>query len=227
MKNFPVTVIDNFFEFPDGVREFALKQEFQKSDDGRWPGSRTKCISQISPELFNSFCKKIFGIFYNFNYTKLDWNVECTFQKVSPFINESNSLFNAGWIHSDVESIFSGIVYLNKNFPPETGTSIYKPILDENELEFSIEEKCAYYLGEKITDEEYLAAIQKNNNQFEESIRVSNVFNRLMVFEGGEYHGVPSFYSGTDEDRLTLVFFVHNLSTSTDLYPLLRSKISS
>lgn len=226
MKKFPVTIVDNFFEFPDGVREFALQQDFFKTENGRWPGSRSKLLSDISPELFDVFCKKLFGIFYNFNKTTVNWVVEATFQKVSPFSKNQNDLFNAGWIHSDDESIFSGIVYLNKDFPAETGTSIYNPVISKDNLNFSIKEKCAFYLGQNISDEEYLNALEKNNNQFKESIRVSNVFNRMVIFEGGEYHGVPSFYSGKDEDRLTLVFFVQELDIKKDTYPINRSKNS-
>lgn len=35
MKKFPVTVIDNFYENPDLVRNFALSLPYYMSSDGR------------------------------------------------------------------------------------------------------------------------------------------------------------------------------------------------
>lgn len=224
MKKFPLTVVDKFFETPDLIRDFALSQEYYKSDDGRWPGLRSDPLNEISPELFNTFCHKILKIFFNFDYTSTNWNLEASFQKVPCQRPDNIKNINDGWIHSDDDCFFSGVVYLNKNFPPNTGTSIYSPI-DEESLNFSVEEKCKFYLGKEITDEEYLTALTKNNNQFLETVKIENVFNRLIIFESGQYHGVPSFFSGTDEDRLTLVFFMKNLSIRNDTFPLYRSKV--
>lgn len=35
MKKFPLTVVDKFFETPGLIRDFALSQEYYKSDDGK------------------------------------------------------------------------------------------------------------------------------------------------------------------------------------------------
>lgn len=222
MRKFPVTVFDGFFETPDLVRQFALSQKFNQTDDGRWPGYRSDPLSELNPGLFETFCFKLFKLFYNFDYTNLSWDVEASFQKVPPMRKKDYKNINQGWIHSD-DAHFSGVIYLNKNFPPNTGTSIYRP-KDIDCLEFSIEEKCKFYLGEDISEEEYLAALTKNNDQFVETIKVENIFNRLMVFEGEVFHGVPSFFSETEEDRLTLVFFVKKLEVRGDTSPIQRSR---
>ena len=55
----PLTVVDNFFETPTLVRNFALQQEFFKGDRGNWPGIRTNFIEDLDIDLFNSIHDKI------------------------------------------------------------------------------------------------------------------------------------------------------------------------
>lgn len=224
MKKFPVTIVDDFFEFPDLVRDFALKQEFHKNKDGRWPGSRTNLLSDIDQDFFQKFSSKLLKLFFDFNHNQINWSIEVQFQKVPCFNNDSKSPFNVGWIHSD-PCIFSGVLYLNKNFPENTGTNIYRIKKDVENFSESQDEKFIFYSGEDINEKDYSEGIRRNNDQFEEIIRVENIYNRLVLFEGGQYHGVPSFYTDNLEDRLTLVFFVKECIISDDLYPILRSKI--
>ena len=44
---YPVTILDNFFEEPDKIVDLALNTEYSEITDGRWPGVRSKNISQI------------------------------------------------------------------------------------------------------------------------------------------------------------------------------------
>ena len=222
MKKFPVTIVDDFFETPEVIRQYALNQDYIKADSGNWPGLRSDHIGNINPELFDVFCKKLLGLFFNFNNSTISWEIEATFQRVPDYGKLKYENMSQGWIHPDDDSFFSGVVYLNKNFPPNTGTSIYSPVCEN--LEMHLEEKRKYYTGQYISDEDYSKALEKNNSQFVETVKVENVFNRLVLFEGGEYHGVPSFYSGTGEDRLTLVFYAHCLSINGDALPIRRSR---
>ena len=86
--------------------------------------------------------------------------------------------------------------------------------------------KFLHHLGsENFNESEYEAEKKFNNNKFTESIRVENVYNRIIMFEGGVYHGVPSYYSDNNEPRLTQVFFVKNLNSSV-FSPIIRSRLS-
>lgn len=222
MKKFPVTVLDNFYENPDLVRQFALSLKFNPTPDGKWPGERTEPLYDVNLNFFNTFCNKLFSLFFDFEYDDVNWSVETTFQKVSKFSNKEHSLFNVGWIHKD-PCIFSGVIYLNPNPEKNTGTSVYK--LRDGECDDSKQlEKYKLYVGEEIDESVYEKSILYNNNKFEESIRVENFYNRIVLFEGGQYHGVPSFYTNSNEPRLTQVFFVHKLTTSGS-YPVVRTKV--
>ena len=56
---------------------------------------------------------------------------------------------------------------------------------------------------------------------FTETVRVNNVFNRLLVYEADQFHGGNNFFGTTDFDsRLTQVFFISNIESSS--YPLQR-----
>jgi hypothetical protein len=223
MNKFPVTIVDDFFEFPDLVRDFALSQEFFRNDDGRWPGLRTNLLGHINKDFFEKFSEKLLKLFFNFQSCQINWNIETQFQKVPCFSKDKFSSFNSGWIHND-PCIFSGVVYLNKNFPKNTGTNIYKIKKDLQNFFDDQTEKFIFYSGNEISEKDYMDGIERNNNQFEEVISIENIYNRLILFEGGQYHGVPSFYNDNLEDRLTLVFFVKELNVNGDLYPMLRSK---
>lgn len=220
MKKFPVTIIDNFYENPELVRDFALSQEFYPSC-GRYPGSRTNVLPELNQELFKTFCEKLFSLFYDLNRTKLSWNVDTSFQKIPSLSKDVNSGFNEGWIHPD-DCIFSGVIYLSKE---NSGTSIFYPKVAGIESTTQ-NEKYILYSGGQVNEDEYTKAIRENNDNFYESIRINGEFNRLILFEGGLYHGVPSFYN-KNEDRLTQVFFVYSVDVENDAgnYPIVRSKV--
>jgi len=225
-KLFPVCVIDDFYHNPHDVREFALSQKFYPNEDGRWPGARTRPINEINKHLFNHFCEKILGIFYD-NHIIQNFKISTYFQKIKPFHPEKTNKNNRGFIHQD-PSLFGGVIYLDLNSEERTGTSIYtsknkwwyknKIDSDANRIKFK------KYGGQSLTDED-ISTWDKSIDQYYESVRVENIFNRCILFDGNNHHGVP--YFGTQE-RLTQVFFVEHLifnSNHHPRYPLIRSEI--
>ena len=64
--------------------------------------------------------------------------------------------------------------------------------------------------------------LEKNIKAHEETIRFNNQYNRMIAFEGGIPHGVRSFHT-TNEPRLTQVFFVYKLESSSPT-PLVRMR---
>jgi len=221
MKKFPITIVDNFYETPNLVRNFALSCDWTKTD-GAWPGQRTQQLSVIDSDFFNLFSSKLISLFYDFDKSAVEWSIDTSFQKVSCFSSKKEDIKNDGWIHAD-NCIFSGVIYLNPNPKPGWGTSIYS-LKPGEEKELQQELKFDHYLGKEIDEKEYELQKRSNNDKFVETVRINNVYNRLILFEGGEYHGVPTFYSDESEERLTQVFFVNALN-SQDPYPIVRSKL--
>ena len=45
--NWPISCVDNFFDDPYKVVEFSKKINYSKSEDGRWPGTRSPEIHKV------------------------------------------------------------------------------------------------------------------------------------------------------------------------------------
>jgi hypothetical protein len=201
MINFPVTVVDNFFDNPDKIVEYALSCEYVKAEDGRWPGKRTAPLHVINPEIFNLSADKLISLFYadNLNPT---WSAATYFQLV-------DNNYNGGWIHRDTDYIITGIVYLNKNENIKSGTSIYRPKKDKFYAKLiHNEEKIKNYTDIQYDSEKHRI---ENNLQFEETINISNVYNRLICFDSHLLHAAQNFSENLDP-RLTLIMFIKNIS---------------
>ena len=211
MIHIPAICVDNFYSNPDAVREFALKQQFSPSE-GQWPGLRTDDLSLIDPVFFKEFAKKIFAVFTE--PEKVDkFFLRTSFQLIDKFDNDPLSPKNQGWIHIDKNCIFAGIIYLTPDAPLNTGTSIFK-LVNESTIDHDSYCKQDFYSGKSIP-KEYDQTLLTHNSSYIETIRFSNVYNRLICFDSSEPHGVQTFYT-EKEPRLTQVFFVFELESSIE-----------
>jgi hypothetical protein len=218
---FPALCVDNFYQNPDEIRNFALSQVFESDPEGRWPGKRTKELYELDKNLFDGFCKKLFSIYFDL-HSPITWTVATQFQLIEPMNDDPSSKKNSGWIHCDDEVVFAGIIYLTPNIDKSLGTSIYKLKAGcEVDHKSHVNSKVKFYRDN--IDEDYDSVMIKNNNMFEETITFSNVYNRLISFDGNTPHGVKSYY-GKGDTRLTQTFFVTKISASIDM-PLHRWRI--
>lgn len=224
MKNYPVTVVDDFLENPEIVKAWADSLDYFPPSDGAWPGTRSAHIADYCNNTYTNIVLKLLALFYDLDVCHVSWdNIEMEFQKVEPFAPTQNDPRNSGWIHED-DTIFSGVIYLNKDFPPGTGTSIYAKNPDYEYIPQEL--KFPFYRGEDVDKEAYIQNLYSNNSQYTETIRVENKFNRLILFEGGVSHGVPSFWTNKNEPRLTLVFFVKGVNVIGSTTPGKRAGVS-
>lgn len=211
MKNLviPTTIVDGFFDNPDAVRDFALKQEFSSDPNNRWPGKRTKFLHEINPELFRYIHNKFLNMFYPdmLNSTPYSYVATSAFQIV-------DDNYKAGWTHYD-EELITIIIYLNKNPNKDAGTVIYSQKSEGHNTPFHKEKKEAFFSG-AISQEESEPYRVESNNKFQEEIIVKNKYNRLFAFDSSLPHGVQDF--SNDEPRLTLVSFISNLQAKD--YPI-------
>lgn len=109
-KNIPqLIVVDNFYENPDEVRNFALKQEFVPS--GGHKGKRT------TQDFNNESIKKRFEELIGKPVTKWDYKWNGCFQ----YCIAGDPLV----VHCDVQN-YAALVYLHKDAPCSTGTSFFR-----------------------------------------------------------------------------------------------------
>ena len=134
------------------------------------------------------------------NTIKLEYDVITNFQII-------DGKYNMGWIHQDDIGYFdvAGVIYLTPNAPLNTGTSIYRPIDD-----IIKQSKLSHdpYSTENLNISEYEKEQKIYNSQFEKTIDVGNVYNRLAVYPVKAWHTQSGFFGTTKENsRLTQVFF--------------------
>ena len=212
MKNYiiPTTVVDDFFDDPYMVTDFAKSQTYIRDEYNQWPGERTDSIHILNPVFFSNTINKFLSIFYP-NNVNVEWSGFGFFQRIS-------DIYDQGWVHVD-GTLVTGIVYLNEHYNRDAGTTIYQPnILGEQMLHIDKRTEAIKF-PEK--SKEYKNFREENEKQFDESIVLKNKFNRLVAFDSHLYHAGNDF-STDQEDRLTMVFFLDKIYT--DNFPLQRTK---
>jgi hypothetical protein len=178
-------VIDNFYENPMEIRNFALTQEFNPAE--YYPGIRTKSFANINIK------NKIQNIIYPFGGKITDFNL---YQGDNGSFQLATS-YDRSWIHSDSnDTNWAGIIYLTPDAPLNSGTSFYKyvtGITDSNE--------------KKITNTN-LGDYSRDSSKWQLVDKVGNIFNRLVLFNSTKYHSSNDYF-GTNlyDGRLFQVFF--------------------
>lgn len=219
MTLFPITVVDNFLEDPDSLADYAEGLDFTyRSKD--YPGLRSDYIHNISPDLYNYISNKILSIFYQKDPV---YQIVMQFQKINPFSEDKWNAKNRGWIHQDKAALFGGILYLTKNPDPDAGTSIYSKkseysLFSKQDNLLKAKEKLYGHEKKEIDEDSFEKIYNVYHDRFEETLRVKNIFNRLLLFDGQQYHGVRTY---GDRERLTIAFFAETVAEAGP-YPLRR-----
>lgn len=208
MKNFPTICIDNFFDDPDSIRDYALTLDYEPCPEGTFPGLRSQPVHLLNMKLLTMLCKRLFSTYYDLKQTPVQWEITSYFQKIYPMPGTAK-FKNTGWIHADTNTVLAGLIYLNKTPNLDSGTSIYTMKEDKFHIEKS-KLKHAFFKGESVDPDAYDREIEENNSAFSENARFNNVYNRLIAYDGELYHGANNFDSG-EEFRLTQVFFIKNV----------------
>lgn len=215
----PITIIDDFFEEPDLVRDYALSLDYFIDENSTTPGVRSKQLHEINLDLFETTLKKFISIFYP-NTQHIQWDAKMCFQLV-------RENFDEGWVHKD-DSLISGMIYLNPHPEHDGGTTIYKRKYSHSNLKNLEEKKETFNIGnsgEKIP-QNLVEKRKSNNDQFRETVVVKNEYNRLIAFDSNEFHSANKFFGRTKEQtRLTLLFFIYQIQCSDVIhYPISRTK---
>lgn len=208
---YPSIIIDNFFNDPDEIRDIGLSLE-KAENMNAYPGERTKPLHLVKKDFFSWSTNKIASAVFNNQPEdfRLSFDAYQTFQFIKPNPKEGH-----GWIHNDNDFEFTAIVYLSKH--KNCGTSLYKrkegqfPFQREYHIKNNLIKK-EYYGSNKKYDQRYFKARDEQNQDFERTVKVESVYNRLFIFDSFQYHGVENFYDPkVKEDRITLITFFSNI----------------
>jgi hypothetical protein len=220
MNLYPVTVIEHFYENPDAIRNFALSQKYTFCHERQnlqyvYPGSRTQDLFDLDKTLHEKICSKLISIFHNTEHDYMRWAISTNFQSVT-------EEYKDGVIHTDQNTVFAAVLYLTPDAPLNSGTSLFKPnkTFDETAYQKALKDNdIRFREGEIVMDTSY-------HSMFDEIVRVNNVYNTLILYEGQHYHAANQFFGKTmDDSRLAQVFFINKIDTQKQsVFPLSRAK---
>jgi hypothetical protein len=200
----PTLCVDDFFKNPQAVINFSKTLDYIKLP-GLYPGERTDLIHSIDQEFFNNVTTKIIACLYpNEVYQEnLICNAKMYFQRIKPQEN-----IQPGFVHQDSTCEFTSIVYLSDE--EDTGTAIYRNI-KQPIPNWTIEAKKGYTNTKKQKTKAFKKAVEDNRKCFQQTFEFTSIKNRMVLFDGSQYHGVNNF-GKRKKDRLTLITFFHSIS---------------
>lgn len=214
-NDFGVICIDNFYDDPDAVVDYAMSCDYSVVGPN-YPGARTEPLFLINPDFYqNIFCKKLMSVLFDLNNTSVNFSIDTRFHKINKISDDFD--INLGGIHTDggpdgSEMPFAGVIYLNKNYDLDCGTSIFKK-KTEIPLEFDTMQK------------EWSQYANNNKKQYRdyfiETIRFQNIYNRMILYDSCHIHAINKL--AVDDSRLTQVFFCDSI-VANSFPPRLRSK---
>jgi hypothetical protein len=185
-KNKRAFVIDNFYEDPYAVREYALQQEF--FDDPGYIGRRTRTQHLFSglKETFES----IIG------------------EKISEWESYGmNGRFQHNFAgeklvyHCDQQR-WAGMIYLTPDAPPECGTSMYRH--KGTKIHHNSQINWDDGTGLKVFNQKTFL----DKTPYEPVDVFGNIFNRLVIFDGGCIHAASEYFGSDINDcRMWQMFF--------------------
>jgi hypothetical protein len=212
----PTICIDDFFNDPFYVKNFADTLDFKKDPEGKWPGERTELLHNINSDFFNYTTVKIMSVLFPMNYKKLNWKATQMFQRT-----DGNIYNNNGWVHTDFDE-FTSIIFLSNH--KKCGTSLFKKKkITSKVINNEFKHEC-YKNTEKIKsgEEKYL---KENNDQFEKTLTLNSRFNRLILFDSSNLHAAEKYgEENLNEDRLTLITFFTAIIGNENKYPISEMK---
>ena len=185
--------VDNFYDNPDAVREFALNQEFQIHKEYH-KGRRTDVVYR--PESLRAKFEKIIGR----KITSWDkYGVNGCFQYCTAE--------DAVVYHYDSQN-YAAVIYLTPDAPPEAGTTFYRS--KKNKLTKLLDNPHAVATGKSFDElhNETFATGFLDSTQFDAVDTVGNVYNRLVIWDALTLHAATKYF-GTDlhNSRLFHLFF--------------------
>jgi hypothetical protein len=206
----PTLSVDNFFQNPDAVINFANSIKYKK-EHGGYPGKRSLPLHIENNDFFLTSTRKIISLLYpnEINQGYLNWHATQYFQKVSP------KEYNSSFVHQDLEEEFTSIVYLSDE--EDAGTAIFKKI-KEPVPDYQTKTKRDAYLDSKKQNKQFKKELKQNRDCYKQVFEFTSLKNRLVLFDSSQFHAVNN-YGKENKDRLTLITFFKSI-VRTDGQPL-------
>lgn len=200
---YPTTFVDNVFENPDAVREYALQQEYNTDNiHTDYPGVRSRPIAELNSRLDKQIISTILNQYYDLQTT----DVNAIWSSYFQIVPKENS--DTGLIHRDHKVTLSAITYLNKEVSG-WGTSLWHPTKVD-----PLDNVSEEYIAEKFktkNDTSWNDFIEEKKSYYKQILSVDNVYNNMIIFSGHRAHKADLHNPVASEDRLTIVTFIDSI----------------
>jgi hypothetical protein len=193
-----LTIIDNFYNDPDSIRNQALSCEYypEKVSKGYpngnapWPGKMSK--EAFSPNWVDAYVSK----YFNKNLRQMR-QMDSGHFRISQATNEAGMFDNM--IHADgfEEDYYAGVLYLSKEQETTVGTIFYK----QNSTNLNTLQSNDH-LQEMILNKE-----DKDTSKWTVQSLSNIVYNRLLIYPARLFHGIGPCFGNTDEDARIVQLF--------------------
>ncbi len=202
-------IVDSFYPNPDQIRENALKAAYNP------PGYKTKYPGIETQNLEESALQPLMQSISNIIGHQIGWNNESP-QGIFRIVDDVTGATRDNLVHVD-PTRWSGVIYLTLPEHCAGGTSFYKHketgltrLLPEPHPEVQNAIKSLGMSHEQLS--KLVIADSLNLDKWEETDRVTMMYNRLILFDGGKFHGVPHVFGKSRENsRLTQHFFFNEV----------------
>jgi hypothetical protein len=211
-----IRIIDNFYEDPS--RLTVLQSEFNKIGCG--VGLKSPMIEDLDINFYREFKHKI----YNIHNLPMEYKLTTYFTeyKYNPIPELNNYCAHIdgrdGNGRVNVENyklVLCGQIFLSEGADRTTGLSFYRPNkhwdkseLFDRALNDYLEPKNAYNAG-KISLNEYIRRYDLYHSDFDKTIEVNNVYNRMVSWDGGTVTG--SKMTSMNNSKIVQNFYVERI----------------
>jgi hypothetical protein len=184
LTHFPqILVVDDFLGQPDAVRAIALQQPFVKM---HCAGLRTEAqFLHVAP--YRAEFERLLGrSLSNWDDNAANGRFQCCFAA------------DAIPYHSDSQS-YAGVLFLTPDAPPSAGISFFRGRLSGLRRRSKDAHLMALTFG---------GGAEFDRSRWEEVDRISNIYNRLVLFDAHLAHGASAYFGDhLDNARLFQNFF--------------------
>ena len=191
MEDKEIIIIDNFYQNPDVLLDFANEQEYRTDVQGEH-FNRTQGLPEDLDYLI-PFVEKHTGMKVKMDEQWINgWQtMNCSFYKTYGV--------NSNHIHHDWAD-WSGVLYLSKDVPPSMGTQFYRHKESGDYAAYGEDPQESSWGKHRFYDPRI------DTDEFELTDYVSYRYNRLVLFRGKLFHSA-CFPDGLTNSRLNLLLY--------------------
>lgn len=199
-----IFLVENFYDQPDRVREYALKSRYANIEMTDYPGYASQAT--LSTDALKTRFEEILNAQIIVDNERFTWG---GFR----FITEDTG--QRGIIHADAATDWAAMVYLTPDAPLNSGTGFFRH--KASGFSGPPSEREARALGYADSSEFDDAVVNPDKadwSKWELERSVEPVYNRLLIFKGSCLFHAPLGGGGTNQAdaRLAHIFFFNALS---------------